>query len=606
MKRLLLHTFLFCVVALPVSALTQAELQSQIELLLQQIRVLQSQIASSGGSTVTNPNVSSGNCPVITRTLLLGMSGDDVAGLQDFLASDTTLYPEASITGYFGPLTERAVQRFQSRHDIVRSGSPSTTGFGVVGLTTRTAIRAVCSGTVTANPPTTTPVVRPPVVTPPVYTPPVYTPPVVTTPVTYNTCRVADMTIGSGAVMRLYSVTTAPEGYTCSSFESYRQCQNGTLSGNPANVYSTCTEAPRTTCTVDNVVMKNGETRTFYQGKNLAYGEQCVGVTRSCINGILSGSVDYFSLTCSANTTPASCTSDGITLQHTQSRTFYKKKELLPGQSCADFDAVRTCTNGVLSGDADFKYESCAVAAAKSCSVFANGATTTVANDATKSFWSRSSVVYNGSCDPYKVTRTCKDGDLLPTSSASYIYPTCEVIPEKTCTLDGITVAGGATHTFYTNTSVAKGVSCTTIAQARKCTNGVLSGTATYKYGACAPVGQRWCKLSDAYVEHGKSRTFYSQTVAPLGTACTQFGLSRTCSDSVLGGSATYANASCTTATGRSCVLDGKTVLHGQTYAFYSTKVPPSGDSCVEYKQLRECFDGNLDGSDSFKYQTCK
>lgn len=138
------------------------------------------------------------------------------------------------------------MQRFQSRHDISKSGSPATTGFGAVGPATRSAIRALCGGLVT-NPPIT----NPPVIQPPVITPPVILPPVVTTPVTYNTCRVADLTIGSGATMRLYSVTTAPEGYTCASFESYRQCQNGTLSGNPAHVYATCTEAQRTTCSVD-------------------------------------------------------------------------------------------------------------------------------------------------------------------------------------------------------------------------------------------------------------------------------------------------------------------------------------------------------------------
>ncbi len=47
-----------------------------------------------------------------------GAAGDDVKILQAFLASDTSIYPEGLITGYFGSLTKAAVARFQKKHDI--------------------------------------------------------------------------------------------------------------------------------------------------------------------------------------------------------------------------------------------------------------------------------------------------------------------------------------------------------------------------------------------------------------------------------------------------------------------------------------------------------
>ncbi len=54
----------------------------------------------------------------LTRQLELGMSGSDVTALQVFLASDTSLYPEGLVTGYFGSLTKAAVARYQSRNGL--------------------------------------------------------------------------------------------------------------------------------------------------------------------------------------------------------------------------------------------------------------------------------------------------------------------------------------------------------------------------------------------------------------------------------------------------------------------------------------------------------
>ena len=72
----------------------------------------------------------------ISSQLDFGDQGTDVRDLQTFLASDPDIYPEGLITGYYGTLTQRAVQRFQSKHGIVSSGSPFTTGYGRVGPST--------------------------------------------------------------------------------------------------------------------------------------------------------------------------------------------------------------------------------------------------------------------------------------------------------------------------------------------------------------------------------------------------------------------------------------------------------------------------------------
>jgi hypothetical protein len=97
--------------------------------------------------TATPPIYTSGvSCPALSRTLVRGVSGTDVRALQEFLQS-TGDYTFPAITGYFGPATEQALQRWQARNSVVSSGAPYTTGFGVVGPRTRAAIQQYCGGT---------------------------------------------------------------------------------------------------------------------------------------------------------------------------------------------------------------------------------------------------------------------------------------------------------------------------------------------------------------------------------------------------------------------------------------------------------------------------
>lgn len=72
------------------------------------------------------------------RQLEIGMSGSDVSDLQIFLATDSTIYPQGLVTGYFGLLTQAAVSKFQSRNGIVTVGR--------VGPITMAAINAQMSG----------------------------------------------------------------------------------------------------------------------------------------------------------------------------------------------------------------------------------------------------------------------------------------------------------------------------------------------------------------------------------------------------------------------------------------------------------------------------
>ena len=83
---------------------------------------------------------------VFTVSLGEGMKSADVKKLQEMLASDPSIYPEGIVSGFFGRLTKKAVQRFQEKYGIVSGGTPDTTGYGYVGPKTRAKLNEVFGG----------------------------------------------------------------------------------------------------------------------------------------------------------------------------------------------------------------------------------------------------------------------------------------------------------------------------------------------------------------------------------------------------------------------------------------------------------------------------
>ncbi|MBI2035350.1 MAG: peptidoglycan-binding protein [Candidatus Liptonbacteria bacterium] len=134
------------------SSYSVEQLQAQIVELQKQAQALQAQVGVAGG-TAASP--AAATCLNLTKNLYFGLSdaatSEEVTKLQRYLAADPTLYPEGLVTGYFGSLTQTAVRRFQARNGIVSSGSPATTGYGVLGPKTRAAILLKCQNDSLAN-----------------------------------------------------------------------------------------------------------------------------------------------------------------------------------------------------------------------------------------------------------------------------------------------------------------------------------------------------------------------------------------------------------------------------------------------------------------------
>ena len=121
-----------------------------IQSLYAELASLEAQIASLETSSNTSTSTPApSTIPMFSRSLSLGDQGSDVTALQQFLVSQGYLH--AVPTGYFGPLTEAAVQAFQTAQGIVSSGTPQTTGYGQVGRKTAAKIASLSGGSGTST-----------------------------------------------------------------------------------------------------------------------------------------------------------------------------------------------------------------------------------------------------------------------------------------------------------------------------------------------------------------------------------------------------------------------------------------------------------------------
>lgn len=91
-------------------------LERQVSELFDQLKQIQQRTPETAGA-------------LFLKTLYRGAFGEEVKKLQNLLKEWPEIYPEGLVTGYFGPLTEAAVRRFQQKHNI----EP----IGIVGPKTR-------------------------------------------------------------------------------------------------------------------------------------------------------------------------------------------------------------------------------------------------------------------------------------------------------------------------------------------------------------------------------------------------------------------------------------------------------------------------------------
>jgi len=105
-------------------------------------------VGTIGAPVSASTGVGTGVRTNLTESLFFGSRGSQVEALQRFLVSQNLLSSD-SVTGFFGPATQEAVQKYQCARNIVCTGTPDSTGYGAVGPSTRSAINGtnVSTGT---------------------------------------------------------------------------------------------------------------------------------------------------------------------------------------------------------------------------------------------------------------------------------------------------------------------------------------------------------------------------------------------------------------------------------------------------------------------------
>ena len=92
-------------------------LLKKIDELKRQVVMLQTQLAMQKTYQYND------SCSIFSQDLSYGMRSEQVKCLQQFLSNlGNDIYPEKLVTGYYGPLTLAAVQRYQLFKGIITTG----------------------------------------------------------------------------------------------------------------------------------------------------------------------------------------------------------------------------------------------------------------------------------------------------------------------------------------------------------------------------------------------------------------------------------------------------------------------------------------------------
>lgn len=381
-------------------------------------------------------------------------------------------------------------------------------------------------------------------------------------------CLFNGQTIAHGANIEAYQNSSVAYGSSC--VAESRTCDNGVLSG--SNAFASCNVAGPASCLFNGQTVAHDSNVNAFSNSSVAFGQSCVAESRKCNNGVLSGSNSYASCSVEA---AASCLFNGQTIAHGQSAQAFQNSTPAYGSSCVA--EQRTCENGVMSGS--YQYGSCNVGAAASC--LFNGQT--VAHGQSVPAFPSSSVSFGEMC--ISDSRTCDNGIL----SGSNQFATCTTTQAASCLFNGQTIAHNQTVQGFATSTVGFGESC--VAEERSCYNGVLDGSSPY--ASCTVAQPASCLINGLTIAHGQSTILFKDASVAYGQSCEPE--SRICSNGSLSGS--YSQGSCVVEEAKTCSFNGQVVADGATVQAYSSSSVPYDQTCSS--ETRTCSNGVLSGSNN-------
>lgn len=166
-------------------------------------------------------------------------------------------------------------------------------------------------------------------------------------------CLFDGRTIAHGESVAAFATSSVNYGSTCT--QESRTCNNGVLSG--GYTFSSCTIGQPQNCSFNGVTVNHNQSIIAFAAEHVAYGQSCVSESRTCTNGQLSGSMTATACVVDAAPPARSCVLNGKEIADGSSVTVFTSSSVPNGQTCQT--ETRSCSNGVLSGSTTF--ESCIV-----------------------------------------------------------------------------------------------------------------------------------------------------------------------------------------------------------------------------------------------------
>jgi len=249
-------------------------------------------------------------------------------------------------------------------------------------------------------------------------------------------------------------------------------------------------------CDFNGEDLEHGDSVTAYQNSTVPFGSSCVSQVRICQDGILSGSFNFASCTPGA---PAACLFNGVTVNHTESITGWRKIATAGDAAGAVGSCVSSslaCSNGDLAGASQFPLASCTADAKKTCQFdgkqYAHGAVVVGFKEST--------VAPGQACKDQAMI--CNDGMLA--GSDVYKFPSCSAAKNASCKAGTATYAHGQNAGIYADDEVDYPKTCQKVT--KTCTNGAWPGMSK-AFNTCE-VYRTYAKEGPYYVSATAKKTY--------------------------------------------------------------------------------------------------
>lgn len=442
-------------------------------------------------------------------------------------------------------------------------------------------------------------------------------------------------TIKHGTKLTVYDKSEVTCGLSCLPFAHEVTCDNGKLTPDLTvdQVFS-CSVAACKSCTVENNLIRHGESAFLYAKASVSCSESCVDIKaeRKCNNGVLEGDSQFQYGSCQSQLCHCALPEGNSYLTLGGKMTFYKTSQSQCGFKCSDYAKERTCVqdqNGgfsfsvLASGDELYTKGSCAEATGCECQLPAGNTPGTVKDGDVFYMTSKLEVPCENQCLPsYTIGVKCSNGKLLNTSDnnkvidiATTLYKSkgsCTVTPCKGCftnpPTNTVTVSHNSNKTWYLSQSPAcSAPNCQ--GKIKTCKDGVFIPVDEYNAPTCAQRSCR-CYIPDqgGYIGVNGSLPFYKiiTTQGPsfrtpgCGKSCENVKELKTCTETEVVPNQSYSygfsptiatdqSSICNPTPGCDCVVpgSGEKVLDKVTITVYKQASVACGTTCSSTPNLK-------------------